>query len=292
MTKIEWTDESWNPVTGCTKVSAGCKNCYAEAIAKRFWGKRKFTSIKCHSDRLNIPLHWKKPRMIFVNSMSDLFHEDVADQFIIDVFLIMAKAKQHTFQILTKRPERMLSFFEDCRSMPPIFPLPNVWLGISIESPDHCERVKYLRSTPAIKRFLSIEPMLESFKDYPGVIDEMDWVICGGESGPNARPMHPDWAKELRDICKAVGIPFFFKQWGEWIGTDVRVETCIDTYEVMTAENKISYTCPMDGKYADRPDRFRIKMHKWEDGMRSLRVGKKEAGHFLDGITYREYPKL
>jgi protein gp37 len=274
MSKIEWTNRTWNPVTGCNKVSQGCKNCYAERMAHRLkaMGQYRYKNgfkVTEHPDILEAPLYWKKPCMIFVNSMSDLFHEDVSDEFIIEVFLIMSKAKQHTFQILTKRPERMKLFFEDCMSMPPIFPLPNVWLGTSIEMPIHSDRVEHLRQTPAAVRFLSIEPMLTSFKGAPSVINDMDWVICGGESGPDARPMHPDWPIELRDQCRAAGVPFFFKQWGEWVGSDYEEETCVDTYGVMKAENNIDYTCPINGKYADRPGRFRIKQHIWPDGKRS-----------------------
>jgi protein gp37 len=219
MSKIEWTNKTWNPVTGCDKVSQGCKNCYAERMAKRLqaMGNPRYKNgfkVTLHPDILELPLQWKKPCMIFVNSMSDLFHEDVPDQFIVDVFLIMAKAKQHTFQILTKRPERMKLFFTDCMSMPPIFPLPNVWLGTSIESPEYKERADHLLHTPATIRFLSIEPILASFWNDPGTIKGMDWIICGGESGPKARTMNPEWPEELRLICKSFHIPFFFKQWG------------------------------------------------------------------------------
>ena len=301
MTKIEWTDEVWNPVTGCSKVSEGCRNCYAERMAKRLkaMGQPLYKNgfkVTCHRKVLEKPLHWKKPRKIFVNSMSDLFHHDVPVQFIIDCFLIMGKTKQHTYQILTKRADRMLSFFEDCMSMPPIFPLQNVWLGISAEDQEsYTQRVGRLIYVPAAIRFVSIEPMLgeidlrfKYLKDHN--INLINWIVCGGESGPNARPIHPDWVKSLRDQCKVAGVPFFFKQWGEWIGSDYEEETCVDTYGVMKAENGIDYCCPLEGKYADRPGRFHIKQHLWDDGMRSLRVGKKEAGHLLDGKEYREFP--
>ena len=220
-TKIEWTDTVWNPVTGCTKVSAGCKNCYAEVIANRFWGSRKFTDVRIHKERLQQPLNLRYHNMIFVNSMSDLFHEDVVDEFIIDVFLIMAKAKHQIFQILTKRPERMRDFFEDCMSMPPILPLANVWLGVSVENQETAAlRIPILLETRFAHRFISAEPLLDqiNLKDIKEYRDRdmtgIDWLICGGESGPHARPMHPDWVRSLRGQCKAAGVPFFFKQWG------------------------------------------------------------------------------
>jgi protein gp37 len=184
--------------------------------------------VTLHSDILELPLQWKKPCMIFVNSMSDLFHEDVPDQFIVDVFLIMAKAKQHTFQILTKRPERMKLFFTDCMSMPPIFPLPNVWLGTSVEDQATADqRIPHLIDAPAAIRFISAEPLLEKIdlgyylqncyditKKRRLLFNTIDWIICGGESGPGARPMDATWVKLLRDQCAIINIPFFFKQWG------------------------------------------------------------------------------
>jgi protein gp37 len=168
-TKIEWTDEAWNPVTGCNKVSQGCKYCYAETIANRFWGARKFTDVRCHPERLDKPLHWKKPRRIFVNSMSDLFHPDVPFEFILHVFEVTVNAKQHTFQILTKRPERMVEFFkwlDEPQNEPAgaIFttgwPVPNVWLGVSVEDQSNDWRIEYLLDTPAAVRFVSYEPAL------------------------------------------------------------------------------------------------------------------------------------
>jgi protein gp37 len=298
MTKIEWTDRVWNPVTGCTKVSAGCKNCYAERMAKRLkaMGQPRYKNgfrVSMHKDILYLPLRWKKPRMIFVNSMSDLFHEDVPDKFIVKVFETMAKSKQHTFQILTKRPERMVTFFEKLFYMP-IIPLSNVWIGVSIENQETAdERIPQLLATPAAVHFISAEPLLGQINlRFPQSKNPNQdvWVICGGESGPNARPMHPEWVKSMRDQCQASGVPFFFKQWGEWIGSRVEEETCIDTYLVMQAENGVDYTAPVEGKYADRPDRFKIKQHLWPDGMRSLRVGKKEAGCLLDGVEHKQYP--
>lgn len=220
MTKIEWTDEVWNPVTGCTKVSQGCKNCYAERIAERFWGDRKFTDVQCHEDRLEIPLHWKKPRKIFVNSMSDLFHPAVPFDFVDEVFAAIWKADQHTYQILTKRPERMHDYFKRGNWMLD-YPLSNVWLGVSCEDQKAAdERIPWLLKTPAAVRFVSYEPALGpvDFETYieQGEYEEppLDWIIAGGESGPGARPAHPDWFRSVRDQCVEAGVPFFFKQWG------------------------------------------------------------------------------
>lgn len=249
---IEWTEATWNPVTGCSKVSAGCKNCYAETIADRFWGARKFTDVVCHEDRLEIPLHWRKPRRIFVNSMSDLFHEKVPDAFIAQVFNVMACGRhehneecwtgdQHIFQILTKRPARMLQFLttgiheasEDWPGDSPLAlafesdqPFPNVWLGASVEDQKAAdERIPLLLQTPAAVRWISYEPALGPI-DIPGALKKLptidgvpqlpgpDWVVCGGESGPNARPMNPGWARSLRDQCQEAGVPFFMKQMG------------------------------------------------------------------------------
>jgi len=223
-TKIEWTDAVWNPVTGCTKVSSGCSRCYAERVARRWWGERKFTDVQIHPEKLNIPLCWRTPRRIFVNSMSDLFHEDVPDVFIYDVFGRMMLAKHHTFQVLTKRPERMAKLLT--HSLPT-----NIWLGVSVENQATAdERIPLLLKTPAAVRFISAEPLLapvdltkHCFRvDGPGLFshgtfgDFIQWVICGGESGPGARPFDLDWGRFLRDQCKSNGVPFFMKQLGSW----------------------------------------------------------------------------
>ena len=260
-TKIEWTDETWNPVVGCTKVSQGCKHCYAERIFERFNPGKKFTDVQMIPGKLQDPLHWKKPRRVFVNSMSDLFHEKVAPVFIMQAWRTMQQTSQHTYQILTKRPERMqmlltewlpfaweLAYLETYPG-----PLPNVWLGVSAEDQNTAdERIPLLLKTPAALRFVSCEPLLgpvnldtylgntpedDDGAPYPGKID---WVIVGGESGPGARPMHPDWARSIRDQCHGAQVSFFFKQWGEWL-----------------------------------------------DG---VRVGKKNAGSILDGRGYKEFP--
>lgn len=210
-TDIEWTDATWNPVTGCTKVSPGCKHCYAETFAERWRGVaghpyEQGFDLRLWPDRLELPLRWKKPRMIFVNSMSDLFHEGVPFEFIRRVFETMEKAAWHTFQVLTKRSERLAELAPD---LP--WP-PNVWMGVSIEAARYLGRADHLRKVPATVRFLSLEPLLESL----GALDlsGIHWVIVGGESGPGARPMDATWVREIREKCLAAGVPFFFKQWG------------------------------------------------------------------------------
>jgi len=218
-TAIEWTDETWNPVTGCTKVSPGCDHCYAERITNRFGGPGAFDTVVLHPERLGKPLRWRKSRMVFVNSMSDLFHDDVPDEFIGRVWQVMGAASMHTFQVLTKRPGRMASLLNEriLTHIPvlPNWPLPNVWLGTSVEDQKWADiRIPKLLDAPAAVRFLSCEPLLGpvDLRIYPG--SWVDWVIVGGESGPGARPMHPDWARSLRDQCVAAEVPFFFKQWG------------------------------------------------------------------------------
>ncbi len=248
MSKIQWTDQTWNPVTGCNKVSRGCKNCYAEVMHKRLramnsekYQKPFLDGAVTHHDSLKEPFTWKKPRMVFVNSMSDLFHEYVSFDFIDKVFSVMAQTPQHTYQILTKRPERMLEFFNWQVGE---YNLPNVWLGTSVENQEQAnKRIPYLLQCPAAVRFLSCEPLVGAvdlnrivFDRYSGTgllncldgieRDHLDgilgetgrihWVIAGGESGPKAQPMHPDWVRTLRDQCQKAGVPFFFKQWGNW----------------------------------------------------------------------------
>ncbi len=228
MSKIEWTDVSWNPVTGCTKISPGCEHCYAKRMSKRLAGRFGYPaenpfSVTCHPDKLDQPLHWKKPRNIFVCSMGDLFHEDVPEQFIWRCFLTMSIATQHTYQVLTKRPETMakmmrIAFSSDLHGGGPA---PNVWLGTSVENADHVSRIELLRNTPAAIRFLSLEPLLGPITrlplrriDWVMPLCGIDWVIVGGETGPGARPMDPDWARDIRDQCKTAGVPFFFKAMG------------------------------------------------------------------------------
>jgi len=230
-TKIEWTHRpgttgvTWNPVTGCTKISEGCKHCYAERMSKRLARRFGYPAddpfkVTLHPDRLKEPLRWRKPRTVFVCSMGDLFHQDVPFDWILRVWTTMFYALDHTYLILTKRPDRMHIFLTEwlpsawhlAMLEPYAGPFPNVWLGTSIEKPEYGYRAEYLRRTPAALRFLSMEPLLASFGDSPGVIDEMDWIIVGGETGPGARVMDPDWARQVRDQCKAAGVPFFFKR--------------------------------------------------------------------------------
>jgi len=208
---IEWTDATWNPVTGCTKVSPGCDHCYAETFAERWRGipghhfERGFDLV-LRPERLEEPYHWKKPRRVFVNSMSDLFHKDVPDEFIEKVWFTMYSTPRHTYQVLTKRPERMRRFLAD----KPV--VPNIWIGTSIENADYAWRADMLRTTPAAVRFLSLEPLLGHI---PAIIlRDMDWVIVGGESGHGARRMEAFWVQHIQVDCEQMGIPFFFKQWG------------------------------------------------------------------------------
>ncbi len=240
---IEWTDATWNPVTGCTKISPGCDNCYAHTLAERFRGSKAFPNgfdLQLRPERLDQPLRWRRPRRIFVNSMSDLFHKDIPDDFRDRVFEIMEQANWHTFQVLTKRSSAMRDYMKariekkteyadkfklcptpEMRDSPaarwarnaaqPDF-YKHIWLGVSLENAQQKSRVDHLRDTPCAIRFLSIEPLLDSV----GTLDlsGIHWVIVGGESGRNARPMKAEWATEIRDQCLAAKVPFFFKQWG------------------------------------------------------------------------------
>lgn len=294
-TRIEWCDATWNPVTGCSPISAGCANCYAErqinsGRTPAVHQAADFREIKFHPHRLEVPFRWKRPRRIFVCSMGDLFHEDVDTRWIQDVFCRMFDASQHTFMVLTKRPERMKRVVEmmaDNDFLGRV--LPNLWLGVTAENQEMADlRIPVLLQTPAAKRFVSVEPML-------GPVDlsrlthipcphkgrwcslcdigighlAIGWIICGGESGPGARPMHPDWARSLRDQCQAAGVPFFFKQWGEW-------------GDVVNMRRDVAFR-PIGPK---EPHRF----HMWPDRELSLRVGKLSSGSSLDGKAWKEFP--
>ena len=334
-TKIEWATKTWNPLRGCSKVSDGCRNCYAIRQAHRFSGPGmpyegltektaagvNWTGkIRLVSEALDEPLYWncKKPERVFVNSMSDLFHPAVPDKFIDQMFSIMYFVPWHTFIILTKRPERMLRYMtapdrkkkiaawigtggvyparrgNDRRAQEMVWPLHNVWLGVSVEDQRAADkRIPLLLQTPAAVRLLSMEPMLGpvdlqypegsnparwccdgrecgcgGYPIDPPLIHHIDWVIVGGESGPNARPMHPDWVRSIRDQCVTAGVPFFFKQWGEWAP--------------IPKEGVHVVGCTADGNFHYGPNPG--------VGLAMYRVGKKYAGRMLDGRTWDEYP--
>jgi protein gp37 len=317
-TKIEWTDASWNPIRGCSRVSEGCRNCYAERVAARFSGSGKpyeglavmksdgphwTGKVELVREHLEDPLHWRKPRRIFVNSMSDLFHENCDPEWIGAIFRVMLLARQHTFQILTKRPEQMRKWFREWYAGQ--LPSKNVWLGVSVEDQKTAdERIPLLLETPAAVRWVSYEPALgpvdfTPFFDPVGsyccggepefchCLDQWpcdehgnylspNWIVCGGESGPGARPMHPDWARSARDQCQAAGVPFFFKQWGEWAPTKAK---------------------PKIGQYTGggiffRPDGTYGSQGDWwaKTAAAMDNLGKKSAGRLLDGREWNEFP--
>lgn len=209
--KIEWTESTWNPVTGCTKISAGCVNCYAERMAKRLqmMGQANYANgfeVTLHPHVLDYPLKWKKPQVIFVNSMSDLFHEEIPLEFIQQIFDVMVRASWHTFQVLTKRSHRLAE-------VAPLIHWPeNVWMGVTVENADCEYRIDDLRNVPSAIRFLSMEPLLSGVEDMN--LNHIDWVIVGGESGPGARPIQKQWVRNIHRQCRDANVPFFFKQWG------------------------------------------------------------------------------
>lgn len=208
---IEWTESTWNPLTGCTKISPGCKHCYAERMALRLqaMGQPNYSNgfeLTIHERVLDLPLRWKKPQVIFVNSMSDLFHKDVPVEFIHRVFDVMRRASWHTFQVLTKRSDRLLELNEEIEWSP------NVWMGASVENTNYTFRIDHLRATNAHTKFLSLEPLLGPLPNLN--LDKIDWVIVGGESGPRSRPILKGWVMDIRDQCLEAEVPFFFKQWG------------------------------------------------------------------------------
>ena len=380
MTTIEWTDRTWNPVTGCTKVSPGCDNCYAENIARRFAGSKAFPDgfdVTLHEQRLAQPYRWKEPARVFVNSMADLFHDDVPDPFITQVFDVMEANPQHTFQVLTKRYARMRSFvqrreeqrrkyaakFDDCpteamRNSPAAqdararaaAPPANIWLGVSVETQTWADiRIPALLETPAAVRFLSCEPLLgpvdlcgpivpgrgrprltywldgrpgwgpeqtddrgRAFQE-PVVGPRINWVIVGGESGPRARAMHPQWARTIRDQCQHSRVPFFFKQWGAWGPADFVVRVCDPdigwqgTEEDLAAAKANSEargaTHVHTGNWYEEDGERRYHLHEighkpWSlervalpPGTAAIRRwGKKRAGRELDGRTHDAFP--
>lgn len=289
-TKIEWSEHTWNPVTGCSPISEGCHNCYARRMARRLAGRCGYPEAPHHfdvtlrPDRLDIPLQRKKPTTYFVCSMSDLFHENVPFEFITQVFDVMcdARSQHHVFQLLTKRPERInkwLNWVAEYWNGNSPFSVDwevlgyaaNVWLGASIENqPTADERIPLLLQTPAAVHFVSVEPMLEPVDLWvwkKGLLgwNDLDWVICGGETGPGARPMHPDWARSLRDQCQASNTPFFFKHHGEWLHSNQQTGQ------------------PLSGAphwWGERLEARNVSYH----------VGKKAAGRLLDGREWNEMP--
>jgi protein gp37 len=282
---IEWTDATWNPVTGCTEVTPGCDNCYAKTFAERWRGTpghyfEQGFDVVLRPDKLTLPLTWRKPRRVFVNSMSDLFHDQVPDAYIAEVFAVMARTPRHTYQLLTKRHGRMRSLLNRPSFRGTIadagegWPLPNVWLGVSVEDQARAElRIPALLDTPAAVRWLSCEPLLgpvDLFRNSridrdPG----LDWVVVGGESGHGARPMEPAWARSLRDQVTGAGVPFFFKQWGEWAPNGFRGI----------------------GRFVGRERLVGPVLDKMGHREVIERLGKKAAGRELDGRTWDEYPK-
>jgi len=208
---MEWTEATWNPVTGCSKISPGCEHCYAERMAKRLQkaGQPNYArgfKLTVHEHTLFLPMRWKSPRLIFVNSMSDLFHKEVSSEFIQKVFSVMNRARWHTYQILTKRSHRLMRMDKELRWNE------NIWMGVSVETQEYAFRIDHLRQTKALLKFISIEPMLGPLRGLN--LEGIDWVIVGGESGPGARPLRLEWVLEVRDQCLKEGVPFFFKQWG------------------------------------------------------------------------------
>ena len=297
--KIEWCDRTWNPVIGCTPISPGCANCYAKRMAERFagpWGldpKDPF-AVKYHPERINDPLRWRKPSKIFVCSMSDLFHEEVHGAWMFDVMLTISQAPEHTFLVLTKRADRMKTFMDAYYSHGHELLL-NLWLGVTAEDQEQADkRIPILLQIPAAKRFVSVEPMLGPVDltgyhhfEHPdnegygaAMISGLDWVICGGESGPDARPMHPEWARGLRDQCQAAGTPFLFKQWGEWAPFYDRDKDDPDWKNVPKESKQFCYV-NLAGGHGFHGERL----------VYFQRVGKKAAGRLLDGELWDQYPE-
>lgn len=312
MTKIEWTEATWNPIVGCSVATPGCTNCYAMRMAHRL-GRNpktphyagltqdsrggpvwtgKLTLAPDHV--IEAPLHRRKPTTYFVNSMGDLFHEDVPDDWIDRVFAVMARCPLHRFQVLTKRADRMRAYMQSCQygadDSGRLWPLPNVWLGVSVEDQARADlRIPDLLATPAAVRFVSAEPMLgpvdlteatRRFLRHPSYLNmSLHWVICGGESGPGARPMHPAWARSLRDQCQAAGVAFFFKQWGEWGPEQTSPLSPAQTGAlVRLKENGTGHIVYAAGHGPEMPATL------------LSRLGKSRAGRLLDGREWNEMP--
>jgi protein gp37 len=309
---IEWTGHTWNPTVGCSRVSPGCTACYAIGVAHRAMqpahegltikrpGERPDWNgtVRCLPERLDIPLRRRKPTTYFVDSMSDLFHADVPAEFIASVFATMAASRRHTYQLLTKRPQRMAAWVGAVQPsekwwshdgnkaskggvyiadvLDP-WPLPNVWLGTSIESDRYAFRADHLRATPAAVRFLSLEPLLSPLPSLD--LSGIDWVITGGESGPGARPMHPDWVRDIRDRCVAAGIPFFMKQWGQF----APLADHPGAYVGSVKGGHVGF----NGEWSSPTARIWGTNHPPEF---MVGLGKKAAGRLLDGRTWDEMP--
>jgi protein gp37 len=341
-TEISWTDRTWNPIRGCTRVSDGCRHCYAERMAYRFSGPGKpyeglvkkvgnearwTGEIKLVEKDLELPYSWLKPQRVFVNSMSDLFHEKVPFAYVDRVIEVMAGADTHTYQILTKRPARMLEYFktrytEQVATKPILmsretnlcidWPQPHIWFGVSVENQAVAdERIPLLLQLPAAIRFLSCEPLLgplslrstpmgtdpfvvRNWLEYnqrvhddkfnPITYNRIDWVIVGGESGPGARPMHPDWPKTLRDQCTAARVPFHFKQWGAWVAKALHPDYPPQSdFGTLTRSGEWFHTATTwNGREGAAQDDYEYTMRN---------VGKKAAGRLLDGVEWNEFPE-
>lgn len=290
MSKIEWTNETWNPVTGCTKYSEGCQNCYAERMTKRLaaMGQEKykngFNRVVFHQEELNRDFGGKS-KMIFVNSMSDTFHADISKFRIGRILEYCSFNKQHIFQILTKRAARIREF-----SYPP-----NVWLGVTVEKENYKNRIGFLRHTDAKVKFLSCEPLLGDLGklDLTGI----DWVIVGGESGTGARPMHPDWVRNIQKQCQEQNVPFFFKQWGEWIAAKQNPPFTIEDpiYSKLSAKIMLKDGSIIDGIFPKDVKKWEKQTGRSIDNKRGviiLKTGKKKVRAVLDGKEYKEFPKI
>jgi protein gp37 len=341
-TQIEWSDYTWNPTIGCSLVSPGCTNCYAMRVADRFRAGTVYDGLTkvvngnpvwtgdvklTHEKNLTVPLRWKRPRRIFVNSMSDLFHENIPDEWIDRIFAVMALSSRHTYQVLTKRPERMRNYisrlagsiepieaqaralgytfhFEGFSTLP--WPIPNIWLGVSVEDQKRAdERIPVLLDIPARIHFLSMEPLLGPVilnplympakvaapqGTYKYVGPQVRWIVVGGESGPRARPMHPDWARSLRDQCVAADVSYFFKQWGAWKPLEVGESQGGNVHFVL--RDPSDRRNPMSECF-HMPHSVEACITEPEYGWRYpvKNVGKKAAGRLLDGLTWDEFPE-
>lgn len=320
-TKIQWCDSTWSPVTGCTKVSPACDNCYAERMASRLAAnpgvkhRERYAGFKVAfwPERLAEPVRWKKPRRIFVCSMADLFHEDVPDEWIDQVFAVAALAPQHTFMMLTKRPDRMLAWFQrpdrdfadayhavgralsrhhgavapgvlSAEAHGLKWPLPKVWLGATVEDQQRAdERIPILLQCPADTLFVSCEPTLGpiDLTNWLGRAGGLNWVIEGAETGPGARPAHPAWFRSLRDQCQSAGVPYFFKGWGEWQNGSAGA----NHGDIVLIDGRHGPTADSLGAYTNHAQ-------KWNDLKPTMmaRVGKKRSGRLLDGREWNEFP--